>query len=408
MDKPLQILFVGSDPALAAEARSALAGIPNWRTVPHFASGLDEALDIAVNRSPQLICLELGLGVRELSSFAREMRATLPDAAVAAVYSPLAFGPEQSESATIIEVMRSNVQDFLRRPLSSTEMRQLLDRIFQTRGAPRRRNGMVVAVSSNKGGVGKSTLSVNTACELALRHPGQVLLIDASLQLGICSLMLDMIPQATLTDAVREKERLDETLLKRLTQQHPCGLHVLAAPKDAVEAADVDDASFARVLNVARRTFDYIVVDTFPMLDSLMLSLLDVAELIYVVFQGTVPNVVGAVRYLSVLDGLGVPHERQRLILNQNYARFSGSLTPGDIQQRLGRTIDYVFPYQKRLLVAMNTGQPYILKSMRMFGFGKEMSALVDEVEATRIQLGEEGAAGPQSAVAAAGDKAPR
>jgi pilus assembly protein CpaE len=395
MDKPLQILFVGSDAALPHEARSALAGIPNWRTVPYFASGLDEALDIALNRSPQLICLELGLGVRELTSFAREMKSTLPDSAVAAVYSPLAFGPDQSESATIIDVMRSNVQDFLRRPLSSTEMRQLLDRIFQTRAAPRKRNGMVVAFTSNKGGVGKSTLSVNAACDLALRHPGQVLLIDASLQLGICGLMLDMIPQATLTDAVREKERLDETLLKRLTQQHPCGLHLLAAPKDAVEAADVDDASFARVLNVARRVFDYIVVDTFPILDSLMLSLLDVAELVFVVFQGTVPNVVGAVRYLSVLDALGVPHERQRLALNQNYPRFGGSLTPADIQQRVGRTIDYAFPYQKGLLTSMNTGRPYILKSMRFWGFGKEMSAMVDEIETAREQLAEESPVAP-------------
>ena len=248
---------------------------------------------------------------------------------------------------------------------------------------------MVIAASSNKGGVGKSTLCVNMACELALRYPGKVLLIDASLQLGVCGLMLDIVPQATLTDAVREKERLDETLLKRLTQTHACGLHLLAAPKDAVEAADVDDASFARVLNIARRVFDYIVVDTFPLLDSLMLSLLDVAELVFVVFQGTVPNVVGAVRYLSVLDALGVPHERQRLVLNQNYGRFSGCLTAADIQQRIARPLDYVFPYQKRLMVAMNTGQPYILKSMRLFGFGKEMSALVDDVEAVRQQFGD-------------------
>jgi len=403
MDKPLQILFVGSDPALPAEAKSALAGVPSWRTVAHFATGLDDALDIAVNRSPQLICLELSLGVRALTSFAREMRATLPDAAIACIYSPLAFGPEESESATIIEVMRSNVQDFLRRPLSSTELRQLLDRIFQMRNATRRRAGMVIANTSNKGGVGKSTLSVNMACDLAQRHPGKVLLIDASLQLGVCSLMLDLIPQATLTDAVREKERLDETLLRRLTVPHACGLHLLAAPKDAVEAADVDDASFARVLNVARRSFDYIVVDTFPLLDSLMLSMLDVAELVTVVFQGTVPNVVGIVRYLAVLDALGVPHERQRVVLNQNYAKFSGSLTPADIQQRLGRPLDYVFPYSKRLMVAMNTGLPYILKSMRFFGFGKEMSALVDEIETVRQQLAEvEPAVGPAAARLAA------
>ena len=109
--------------------------------------------------------------------------------------------------------------------------------------------------------------------------------------------------------------------------------------------------------------------------------------------QGTVPNVVGSVRFLQVLDSLGLPRERQRLVLNQNYPRFAGSLTPDDIQQRLARELDYVFSYQKRLLVAMNTGRPYILKSTRLFGFGREMSALVDEIEATREQLTDPGRA---------------
>ena len=384
MDKPLQILFVGNDPALASEARSALAGVPNWRTVAHFAEDVDQAMDAALNRHPQLICLQMDSDTRRLTSFAREMRASLPDAAVVAMYDPVAFGPEQSESSVIIEVLRANVQDFLRRPLSSTELRQLLDRLFQTRASRRKAAGTVVSFTSNKGGVGKSTLSVNTACDLATRHPGEVLLIDASLQLGICSLMLDLIPPTTLTDAVREKERLDESLLRRLTQPHACGLHLLAAPKDAVEAAEVDDASFARVLNVARRVFDYVVVDTFPMLDSLVLSLLDVSDLVYTVLQGTVPNVVGCVKFLSVLDALNLPRERQRVVLNQNYKGFAGNLTPADIQKRLGRELDYVFPYQKGIFVSMNSGQPYILKSMRFFGFGREMSALVDEIETFR------------------------
>jgi pilus assembly protein CpaE len=399
MDKPLQILFVGSDSALPHEARSALSGVPNWRTVAHFAADVDEALDMAVNRHPNLICLQMGSNIRDLTSFAREMHASLPDTVVVAMYNPINFDPEQSESAVIIEVLRANVQDFLRRPLSSTEMRQLLDRLFQARSVKRKTPGTVMAFISNKGGVGKSTLSVNTACDLAMRHPGQVLLIDASLQLGICGLMLDILPQTTLTDAVREKERLDETLLRRLTQQHPSGVHLLAAPKDAVEAAEVDDASFARVLNVARRVFDYIVIDTFPLLDSLMLSLLDVADLVYIVMQGTVPSVVGTVRFLGVLDTLGLPREHQRLVLNQNYSRFGGNLTPRDIQRRLQREVDYVFPYQKRVLVSMNTGHPYILKSMRFFGFGREMSALVDEIEAQRQERPEEATPDAQSEV---------
>src|SRR5258706_15660570 len=107
MDTPLQLLFVGADPALQSEAQSALAGIPNWRAVAHFASSIDEALDTALNRNPQLICLQMGSDTRALTSFAREMRASMPDTIIAAMYDPVAFGPEQSESSTIIEVLRS-------------------------------------------------------------------------------------------------------------------------------------------------------------------------------------------------------------------------------------------------------------------------------------------------------------
>jgi hypothetical protein len=52
------------------------------------------------------------------------------------------------------------------------------------------------------------------------------------------------------------------------------------------------------------------------------------------------------------------------------------------MEERIGRPIDYVFPYQKRLLVAMNTGNPYILRAIRYFGFGREMRQLVDDIEA--------------------------
>jgi hypothetical protein len=114
---------------------------------------------------------------------------------------------------------------------------------------------------------------------------------------------------------------------------------------------------------------------------------------------GTVPNVVGSIRFLSVLDTLGLPRERQRLVLSQNYSRFAGNLTPHDIEQRLGRPIDYVFPYTKGLMGAMNTGRPYILRSIRFFGFGREMSALVDEIEEHRPE-GPEEARLPEQALA--------
>ena len=44
--------------------------------------------------------------------------------------------------------------------------------------------------------------------------------------------LLDLRPETSLTDAVRERDRLDETLIRRLATPHECGLHLLAAPAD--------------------------------------------------------------------------------------------------------------------------------------------------------------------------------
>jgi pilus assembly protein CpaE len=263
-------------------------------------------------------------------------------------------------------------------------LRDFLDRLRQPLAAGRRRAGALFTFISNRGGVGKSTLSVNTACELARRHPGEVLLVDASLQLGICSMMLGIQASASIVDAVRERDRLDESLLKRLCVAHSCGLHLLAAPPDAVSAAEVDDASMSRLLALARRAYSFVVVDTFPMLDSTVMAILDNADLACLVLQGAAPSVYGAARLIPILEGIGFPGDRIRLILNRNHAPYPGELGEKDIAGRLPRPVDYVTPYQKRLLMAMNNGEPHILRATRMFGFGKVVSRLVDELEVTQ------------------------
>jgi pilus assembly protein CpaE len=155
---------------------------------------------------------------------------------VVALYRPGSLGPADAEGAVLIDAIRAHVQDFLRRPLVVTELQGALDRLLVRSDEPRKKLGRVVSIVSNKGGVGKSTLSVSLACELARRNKGRVLLVDASLHLGSCAPMLDLNPQTTLASAAREMSRLDETLLKKLTVTHECGLDLLAAPVDAVEA----------------------------------------------------------------------------------------------------------------------------------------------------------------------------
>ncbi len=384
MEKPIHIVVVGHDPALRPEFDAAIEGMPNQRVVVTYATGFAQAEEYARNRQPELVCVELNADVQALKLFAKELYRTVPGTVVAGMFWQDKLGGQESDAMVLIDYVRARVQDFLRRPVSSTELRQLLERLFTQRSSLQGAMGTLVSFVSNKGGVGKSTLSVNAAAALAARHPGQVLLIDASLQLGICALMLDVAPKTTIVDAVREKTRLDETMLRQLAVRHASGLHVLAAPVNAMDASEVDEESVYRILNLARRAFPFVLVDTFPMLDSTVMAVLDVTDLGFVVMQGTAPSVVGSARLLPVLKGLGFAEERQRLVLNQNYRNFSGNLKPGDIARRLSRELDYIFPYQKGLLVAANAGEPFVLHTHRYFGFGREMDHLVDDIVAQR------------------------
>lgn len=379
----LQILVVGADPALRSEIEAALPAAFQQRAVLRSVADLHGALETARVREPALVAVDLGRDLGALRAFSAELAATVPACVVVGLHDPLATG--RDESAFLIEAMRAGVRDFLRRPVSSTELQDVLERVL--RAAPATASvpapgGRVVSFHSTKGGVGKSTLSISTACALAMQRPDRVLLVDASLQLGVCAAALDVDAPHSLVEAVRERDRLDPVMLHQLASPSAAGVRLLAAPIDAVEAAEVTEETFARIVTLARRAFDFVVIDTFPMLDGLILSALDLSDLVYLVNQGTVPDVIGAARLLQVMDQIGIGRARRRVVLNQNHPPFPGQLTAADVGERLGQEIDHVVPYEKRLLTALNLGEPYILRAPVGRGFGRAVHAIADEVAA--------------------------
>src|SRR5258706_4496328 len=400
-DRSLRVLIVGADSSLDEEFRGAMSRVPDRQAATYVADSYRQALDLATRRQPNLILIEIDRAVSDVAALAKDLQELSPDAAIIGAFTPDRLEQGQSESTTIIELMRAQLRDFIRRPVSATELRAVLDRLF-ARGVGASRSGAapqgrVAAFLSNKGGVGKSTLSVNVACGLALRHPDDVLLIDTSLQVGTCAMLLDLQPTTSIVDAIRERDRLDKTLLRHLTLRHATGLRLLAAPIDALEGAEVDDDAISRIINMARRSFKYVVIDTFPMLDSVLMTILDVTDVAFIVVQGMAPAVAGIARLLPVLDGLGLPASRQRLVLNYNYKPFLGNLRPSDISDRLDRTIDYVVPYEHRVLASMNTGSPHVLHSRRWERFGRTINHLVDDLDGFAVDAHRE-AAPPQAA----------
>ena len=389
--RTLQVLVVGPSPEFTGELEAALLAATEARVSLRSAADFSEAAAASRARMPDVVCIELGHDAAKLRDFVAALRVLAPDLPFVGIHSSVretsVSGPD-----VLVEAVRSGFLDVIERPISSADLRRVMPQIIAAARA-RETAGRVVVFHSTKGGVGKSTLSVNVACGLARLRPGRVLLIDASLQLGVCAVALDLPGKSTVADAARERDRLDERLIRELAEPHHSGLRVLASPRDPIDAADVDDEALARIIAIGRRAFDYVIVDTLPSVDGTMLTILDLADQIYLVNQGTVPDVIGAARLLQTLDELDIAPGRRSVVLNRNLPPFPGALTAAEVGERLGQQVDYEIPHDKKVLTALNLGEPRLLRASTRFGWGRVMHGLVEDVDALHVEATEDTAA---------------
>lgn len=118
----------------------------------------------------------------------------------------------------------------------------------------------VIAVTSGKGGVGKTNLSVNFA--LALAHQGKrILLFDADMGLANVDVMLGIIPQFTLLNVLNGQKTLSEIVV-----EGPGGVRLIASGSGGVqELADLSEAQRTKFLEALRELqyqSDIILIDT--------------------------------------------------------------------------------------------------------------------------------------------------
>ena len=187
----INILMVSPDPRFRAELESALASLDELHPVIHHADDIRQAIEAARSRRPQIALVEMGTDVRPLQAFAEEAAVVSPETTVAAVFRPDGFEPDVSESTILIQAIRAGVKDFLRRPVSSSELAELLRRIQRSAAAG---NGPLGPRSSPSSATraaweNRPWPSMRPAAWPCVTRE-RVLLVDASLQMGVCASLL--------------------------------------------------------------------------------------------------------------------------------------------------------------------------------------------------------------------------
>lgn len=224
---------------------------------------------------------------------------------------------------------------------------------------PSGERGLVTAVFSPKGGVGKSAVSVNLATALARESHESVALVDLDLQFGDVAVMLRMHPRHTVAE-IGAADEIDEELVRSLLVEYEqTGLWILAAPTEPSMADGVSAHAVSRLIEVLRGVVSRIVIDTPPVLSDVILGVLDDADEIVFLVGMDVPSVKNARIGLHALRVVGIPVERVMLVLNR--ADLKVNLSVRDVERALERKVDVRIPSDVIVTQSINKGVPAVL-----------------------------------------------
>ncbi|MEX0698111.1 MAG: AAA family ATPase [Acidimicrobiia bacterium] len=281
---------------------------------------------------------------------------------------------EQVTSALMRSAMRAGVQEVIESPLTEEKIEEAIQQFandfMKRRPTPAtppvsaaRQDGQVIVVMSAKGGSGKTVTATNLAMLLTRFEDRRTVLVDADLQFGDVCLVLQLEPRFTLVNAAHELHHLDTTLLDSLLTEHPSGLKVMAAPLEPAFADDISTASLMTVVELLKQTYDYVVVDTASLLDELLLSLLEKADVILQVVDMDLPSVKNAKLALETLRLLKFPTNKVKLVLNRSNAR--ARLDDKEIEAALKMEISAAIPSDGAVAASMNEGRPVVESAPR-------------------------------------------
>ncbi len=223
----------------------------------------------------------------------------------------------QTDSGLLLRCMRAGAREFLTLPFDSATMAEALVRASVLRSgsrAAKRTDGRLLVFLGAKGGSGVTTLACSFAASLAQESGKRILLIDLNLPLGDAAINLGIRAQYSIASAFQNSSRLDVNFLSTLLVQHASGLFVLAAPGELAPTF-VSAEAIAKLLEVTRQGFDYVVVDAGSRLDLQREHLFDESATIYLITQVGIPELRNSHRLIALLSFSGSP--KLEIVINR-------------------------------------------------------------------------------------------
>ncbi|CAM3500804.1 AAA family ATPase [Hydrogenibacillus schlegelii] len=294
-----------------------------------------------------------------------------PEAQERLMNAPLIVFLYEDQFTGAMAWLEAGAQAIFLYPAELEAFRRHLDRL-ETPGSDRKApagsgpRGKVLAFYSAKGGSGKTVLASLVAQQLSVLYQKATLLMDLNAQFGGVEALYNLEPRRSYLDLQPVIEELNEYHLKSVIARHvDAPLDLLLGPADPDKATYIEEELLTRVFQLARRHYDFIVLDLPSALNVQSFSGLKSADHIYYVLT---PDSLAIRAFKHVKPIFERYHLQQAahvsLIINRVHRK--SEITPKDIERLLPLPIAATVRAQYFTLQPyQNMGKPFYTSRQR-------------------------------------------
>ncbi|MEX2184635.1 MAG: response regulator [Chloroflexota bacterium] len=406
MADPIKVLIVDDIPETRDHLTKLLGFEGDIDVVGSAASGA-EAITLATKLTPDVILMDINMPDMDGIAATEQLARVVPATAVVMM-------SVQGEADYLRRSMLAGAREFLVKPFSSDELtasirqvhvreKEKYSRMAAAHPAPgpavsaagtttatpgQGEPGMVIAVFSPKGGVGRTTVAVNLAVAAATELGKKVVLVDGSFQFGDVGVLLNLNPKnKSIADLVPEMEQTGGEVesIDTFVINHSAGIRVLLAPPSPEMADLITPAGIKRIIETLKLNHDLVVVDCTAFFNETTLAILDSADTILTMLSLEITSIKNIRLFLEVSEQLGYEGGKIRLVLNR--ADSALGIRVSDVEHSIGRKVDDTIVSDGRSVVyALNRGVPFFL-SNREAQVSQDILRLAKAVTGERTQI---------------------